>query len=165
MVRAAFSVCWFLEHTISLNQFAHLKLPFPPSSFTTQWTGKTQADHTNVQLKTLQHMLSRLSTSNNARSISTADPRGWPSSLILANSISFSLSISLSPPFSLPSSLRPPYSVSGEIAKVEANWRQQLTLRENVIVDSDQWKAALPHMYIWVEYVREVVVGRGGVSK
>ena len=90
MVRAAFSVCWFLEHTISLNQFAHLKLPFPPSSsFTTQWTGKTQADHTNVQLKTLQHMLSRLSTYNNARSISTADPRGWPSSLILANSISF----------------------------------------------------------------------------
>ena len=108
-----------------------------------------------MQLKTLQHMLSRLSTYNNARS--TADPRRWPS-LTLANSISFSISLSPPPPLSplIPSS--PLYSVSGEIAKVEANWKQQLSLRENVIVDSDQWKAALPHMYIWIEYVREGVV-------
>ena len=36
----------------------------------------------------------------------------------------------------------------GEIAKVETNWKQQLLAKGNDIVTANQWKAALPHMYV-----------------
>ena len=40
----------------------------------------------------------------------------------------------------------------GEIAKVETNWKQQLFAKDNDIVTAKQWKAALPHMYVWMDY-------------
>jgi hypothetical protein len=42
--------------------------------------------------------------------------------------------------------------VRGEISKVEMDWKQQITVKKNVVVTAKQFKAALPHMYVWVDY-------------
>ena len=44
--------------------------------------------------------------------------------------------------------------MSSEIPKVEMNWQQQLLFGHNTVVTAAQWKAALPHMYIWIDYAR-----------
>ena len=44
--------------------------------------------------------------------------------------------------------------MSSEIPKVEMSWQQQLIFGHNTVVTAAQWKAALPHMYIWIDYAR-----------
>ena len=43
---------------------------------------------------------------------------------------------------------------SGGVPKVEMNWIQQLTSSTggNEVITSAQWKAALPFMYVWVDF-------------
>ena len=40
----------------------------------------------------------------------------------------------------------------GEVEKVENVWHQQIFIGSNEIVTAKQWKAALPHMYVWIDY-------------
>ena len=42
--------------------------------------------------------------------------------------------------------------MSGEIAKVESNWLQKLTMNHSEVSTAKRWKAALPHMFVWMDY-------------
>ena len=42
--------------------------------------------------------------------------------------------------------------MEGRVAKVESTWTQQILTGSNDIATAKQWKAALPHMYIWMDY-------------
>ena len=44
--------------------------------------------------------------------------------------------------------------MSSEIPKVGMSWKQQILFGHNTIITAAQWKAALPHMYIWIDYAR-----------
>ena len=39
--------------------------------------------------------------------------------------------------------------MKGEVPKVESYWVQQLVMRRNTIVTASQWRAALPHMFVF----------------
>ena len=40
----------------------------------------------------------------------------------------------------------------GKISRVELNWTQQLIVGYSDTVTADRWKAALPHMFVWIDY-------------
>ena len=40
----------------------------------------------------------------------------------------------------------------GKISRVELNWTQQLIVGYSDTVAADRWKAALPHMFVWIDY-------------
>ena len=47
----------------------------------------------------------------------------------------------------------------GEIVQVESHYMQQLWLKENTITVAEEWKAAMPHMFAWLDFM-VVCVGR-----
>ena len=42
--------------------------------------------------------------------------------------------------------------MNGEVPAVESNWSQQVALNHNMVVTSEAWQAALPHMFVWLDF-------------
>lgn len=42
--------------------------------------------------------------------------------------------------------------MSGEIPKVDVHWKQHMITKNTCIVTSAEWAAALPHMFVWIDY-------------
>lgn len=43
--------------------------------------------------------------------------------------------------------------LEGKAGRVESHWLQQLVLKENTVVTASEWKAVLPRMYVWLDFV------------
>mmetsp|Transcript_8939 Transcript_8939/g.22503 ORF Transcript_8939/g.22503 Transcript_8939/m.22503 type:complete len:751 (-) Transcript_8939:234-2486(-) len=43
--------------------------------------------------------------------------------------------------------------MNGSIRHVESHWKEQVILSNNMVVDAETWKDALPHMYIWLDFM------------
>ena len=42
--------------------------------------------------------------------------------------------------------------INGEVPAVESYWLQQVMFKQNTVVTSEEWKAALPHMFVWLDF-------------
>ena len=42
--------------------------------------------------------------------------------------------------------------MNGEVPTVESYWVQQVAFKQNTVVTSEEWKAALPHMFVWLDF-------------
>jgi len=42
--------------------------------------------------------------------------------------------------------------MSGKIPKVESSWNQQIVTKKTITLTAKEWAAALPHMFIWIDY-------------
>ena len=42
--------------------------------------------------------------------------------------------------------------MNGEVPTVESYWLQQVMFKQNTVVTSEEWKAALPHMFVWLDF-------------
>lgn len=52
--------------------------------------------------------------------------------------------------------------LNGEISSVESHWQQKVVFHQNTVVTAKEWMAALPHMYIWLDFMSIPQLGARG---
>ena len=43
--------------------------------------------------------------------------------------------------------------MNGELQRVESHLMQQMIYKQNTVVTAEEWKAVLPHMFIWLDFL------------
>ena len=54
--------------------------------------------------------------------------------------------------------------MQGKVSKVESHYLQQLVFKQNTVVDAGQWKAALPSMFVWFDFMSIPQLGARGTE-
>lgn len=53
----------------------------------------------------------------------------------------------------------------GEVRKVESFWAQRVAFKQNTAVTAKEWKLALPHMFVWMDFLSIPQVGVRGTAE
>ena len=54
--------------------------------------------------------------------------------------------------------------LNGKVSRVKSHWIQQLAIKQNTEATAKEWKAALPHMFVWFDFMSVPQMGARGTA-